>query len=110
MARLPLFPALAVLALAAGALPAMAKTDPGATLIDDDNSQPQSMPDQIRDKLSADGYKDITVVPTSYVVSATDKEGKRVLLLVGPASSSKLPEQEPSTAQSPDDKKTQIQQ
>jgi hypothetical protein len=108
MPRPLLLSGLTVLALALGTLPGAAKTDPAATLIDDTDSQ--SMPDKIREKLSADGYKEITVVPTSYVVSATDKDGKRVLLLVGPASSTTLPEEEPSTAQSPDDQKKMIQQ
>lgn len=108
MPRPLLLPALTALALALGALPAAAKTDPATTLVDEPDSQ--SMPDRIREKLSADGYKDITVLPTSYVVSATDKDGKRVLLLVGPASSTTLPEEEPSTAQSPDDRKKMIQQ
>jgi len=108
MPRPLVLPVLTALTLALGLLPAAAKTDPAATVVDDADSQ--SMPDKIREKLSADGYKEITVVPTSYVVSATDKDGKRVLLLVGPASSTILPEEEPSTAQSPDDRKKMIQQ
>jgi hypothetical protein len=96
MAR-PLLPVLAALALAIGAGSALAKTDPVATPPDEDT---KSLPDKIRDKLSADGYKDITVMPTSYAVSATDKDGKPVLLLIGPSSATTL-EHAPEQAQSP---------
>jgi hypothetical protein len=48
-------------------------------------------------------------MPTSYAVSATDKEGKPVLLLVGPSSASTL-QQAPEQAQSPPDKHEFIQQ
>jgi hypothetical protein len=108
MARSIPLPALAVLLLALAALPATAKIDPATLLADDESDSqpmPESMPDKIREKLSADGYQDITVVQTSYVVSATDKEGKRVLLLIGPASSTS-----PEQAQSPPGKDQSIQQ
>jgi hypothetical protein len=108
MVRPLLVPALAAVALALGVLPAAAKTDPAATLTEDDADN-QSTPDKIREKLSADGYKDITVLPTSYVVSATDKDGKPVLLLIGPASATTLQEP-PSTAESPPGKNERIQQ
>jgi hypothetical protein len=106
MVRPLLLPGLAALTLAL-TLPAAAKSDPAPTVADDDA---RSMPDKIREKLSSDGYRDITIVPTSYVVSATDKDGKRVLLLIGPASSTTLPEEAPSTAQSPPDKREPVQQ
>jgi hypothetical protein len=96
------------LTLALGALPAAADTDP-ATLPAPDDAGSQSMPDKIREKLSQDGYKDITVMPTSYAVSATDKDGKPVLLLIGPSSARTLQEA-PSTAQSPPGKDELIQQ
>lgn len=99
MTRPLLLPALTAIALVLGVLPAAAKTDPAATLTEDDADSP-STPDKIREKLSADGYKDITVLPTSYVVSATDKDGKPVLLLIGPASATTLQEP-PSTAENP---------
>jgi len=107
MAR-PLFlPTLTAIALALTALPAAAKTEPNAIVADDTDSQ--SMPEKIREKLSSDGYKDITVMPTSYVVSATDKDGKPVLLLIGPSSAKTLQEA-PSTAESPPGKTERIQQ
>ena len=108
MLRPLLLPALTAAALAVVALPATAKTDPTATL-DEDSADGQSMPDKIREKLSQDGYKDISVMPTSYAVSATDKDGKPVLLLIGPGSAKTL-EQAPSTAESPPGKNERTQQ
>jgi hypothetical protein len=108
MARpLLILPALAALTLAMGAASVAAKTDPGATIAEEDA---QTVPDKIREKLSAEGYQDITVMPTSYAVSATDKEGKPVLLLIGPSGSTPLREEAPSTAQSPPGKNERIQQ
>jgi hypothetical protein len=115
MARPFLTSALAVLALGAGA-PAIARTvdnpsDPGATTDTEETGSPVS--EKLRARLAADGYKDITILPMSYAVSATDKDGKPVLLLIGPAGTSTvLDVEEPSTAQSPDDpaKQKQMQQ
>jgi hypothetical protein len=109
MARPLLLPALIALTTALGALPAAANTDPPATIPNVDDGGSQSMPDKIREKLSQDGYKDITVMPTSYAVSATDKDGKPVLLLIGPSSAKTL-QDAPETAQSPPGKNELIQQ
>jgi hypothetical protein len=103
-----LLPTLTALGMAVATLPATAKTDPTSTLSEDET---QPMTDRIRDKLSAQGYKDITVMPTSYAVSATDADGKPVLLLIGPASTTPMTEPEPpSTAQRPPGKNEFIQQ
>ena len=110
MARLFTTSALASLILA-GAAPAIAKTsDAPAPAESNDNA---ALTEQIRARLIADGYKDITILPTTYAVSATDKTGKPVLLLIGPQSSTVLEGTEnpdPSTAQSPDGDKKEIQQ
>jgi hypothetical protein len=110
MARLFITSALAMLALA-GAAPAIAKTsDAPATTESNDNA---ALTEQIRARLVADGYKDITILPTTYAVSATDKTGKPVLLLIGPQSSTILQGTEnpdPSTAESPDGNKKEMQQ
>ena len=108
MARLFTTSALALLALS-GTVPAIATTSdvPAAT----DGNDNAGMTDQIRARLSADGYKDITILPTTYAVSATDKTGKPVLLLIGPQSSTILQgTQNPSTAESPDGDKKEMQQ
>jgi hypothetical protein len=110
MARPVLLAPLTAFVLAIGSIgsSSLAKTDPTAALADEDSSQ--SMSDKIREKLSEDGYKDITVMPTSYAVSATDKDGKPVLLLIGPSSATVLKEAAPSTAESPPGKHERIQQ
>lgn len=102
----PLVSVLAAVAFAITVGPSLAKTEPTASVPDEDT---QTLPDKIREKLAADGYKDITVMPTSYAVSATDKEGKPVLLLIGPSSASTL-QAAPEQAQSPPAKEQFIQQ
>jgi len=108
MARLFITSALAMLVVA-GAAPAIANTsDVPATTESNDNA---ALTEQIRAKLAEDGYKDITILPTTYAVSATDKTGKPVLLLIGPQSSTLLQgTQNPSTAESPDGDKKEMQQ
>ncbi|HJT92755.1 MAG TPA: PepSY domain-containing protein [Mycobacterium sp.] len=108
MARLFITSALAMLVVA-GAAPAIANTsDVPATTESNDNA---ALTEQIRAKLAEDGYKDITILPTTYAVSATDKTGKPVLLLIGPQSSTILQgTQNPSTAESPDGDKKEMQQ
>ena len=110
MARLLTISALAMLVVA-GAAPAIATTsDAPAATESNDNA---SMTEKIRAKLTQDGYKDITILPTTYAVSATDKTGKPVLLLIGPQSSTILEGTEnpdPSTAESPDVDKKEMQQ
>jgi hypothetical protein len=112
MARLFIPSALAMLALA-GAVPAIAKTvdapadTPSAAGVEDTTP----IPDRLRARLTEDGYKDITILPTTYAVSATDKSGKPVLLLIGPGSSTVLEGTEnPSTAESKDGGKKELQQ
>jgi hypothetical protein len=69
----------------------------------------QSVPQKIRDRLAADGYQDIEVAPGSYVVSAKDKNGQRVMMLIGPTSTTmmKMPDN-PSTARVPDSNQDEI--
>ena len=110
MARLFITSALAMLALA-GVASAFAKpSDAPATTESNDNA---ALTEQIRARLTADGYKDITILPTTFAVSATDKSGKPVLLLIGPQSSTILQGREnpdPSAAESPDGNKKEMQQ
>ncbi|MBS0525189.1 MAG: hypothetical protein JSS04_16295 [Proteobacteria bacterium] len=110
MVRLFITSALAMLVVA-GAAPSIARTsDAPATAESGDNV---AMTEKIRARLTEDGYKDITIVPTTYAVSATDKTGKPVLLLIGPQSSTILEDTEnpdSSTAESPDGDKNEMQQ
>ncbi|SJZ38970.1 hypothetical protein SAMN02745126_00818 [Enhydrobacter aerosaccus] len=46
----------------------------------------QSLPQKIHDKLVAQGFKDVVVVPNSFIVSARDKDGQPVQMLIGPDS------------------------
>jgi hypothetical protein len=110
MARLFISSALAMLALSATA-PAFAKTSDDATPAPS-TTEKAPITDQLRARLTADGYKDITILPTTYAVSATDKAGKPVLLLIGPGSSTVLQgdDKDPSQAESPDGDKKEMQQ
>jgi hypothetical protein len=109
MARLFISSALAMLALSAAA-PAFAKTSDDPTPAPSGDKAP--ITDQLRARLTADGYKDITILPTTYAVSATDKAGKPVLLLIGPGSSTVLQgdDKDPSQAESPGGDKKEMQQ
>jgi hypothetical protein len=48
----------------------------------------RKLPDKIKDKLTAEGFSDVTVVPGSFIVSGKDKDGKSVMMLIGPNSMS----------------------
>jgi hypothetical protein len=112
MARLFITSALATVALA-GASPVFANTSDALTTAPstDTTSAPAPVTEKLRAKLTEDGYKDITILPTTYAVSATDKNGKPVLLLIGPGSSTVLPgDDTPSQAESPDGAKKEMQQ
>jgi hypothetical protein len=96
-----ILPALAAVVLAASPVGAQSK--------DDDPSV--SMTQKLRDKLVADGYQDVKIAPGSYIVSAKDKDGHRVMMMIGPTSMTmmKVPDN-PSTAQVPDNKDEIIKQ
>src|SRR5690242_19589073 len=74
-----------------------------------DGDPSQTVPQKIREKLTADGYQDIKVAPGSYLVSARDKDGNRVMMMIGPTSMTvmKVPDN-PSTAQMPNFDQNQI--
>ena len=96
-----ILPALAAVAFAASPAGAQSK--------DEDPSV--SVPQKLREKLTADGYQDVKIVPGSYIVSAKDKDGHRVMMMIGPTSMTmmKVPDT-PSTAQVPSNKDEIIQQ
>lgn len=74
-----------------------------------DQDAKQNVPQQIREKLQAQGYQDVKIAPGSYIVSAKDKNGHRVMMMIGPTSMTmmKVPDN-PSTAQMPDSNKDEI--
>ncbi len=46
----------------------------------------QNVPQEIKQKLSQDGFTNVQVVPGSYLVSAKDKNGDPVMMVIGPHS------------------------
>jgi hypothetical protein len=46
----------------------------------------QTLPEEIRTKLQNDGFTDIQIVPGSFLVSAKDKSGDPVNMVIGPHS------------------------
>ncbi len=89
MFRPLILPALAALALAGGSV-AFAQTkapspDSGPEIA---RAEPagQDLSKQIHDKLAEQGFKDIEIKPTAFMVRAKDKEGKQVMMLIGPDS------------------------
>jgi hypothetical protein len=67
------------------------------------------LPDKIRDKLTDEGFTEVTVVPGSFIVSGRDKDGKAVMMLIGPNSmsvmtSAEQPDSDQSIAESPAEK------
>ena len=73
----------------------------------------QDVPRKIHDKLVEQGYSDVQVVPQSFLISAKDKNGNPVMMLIGPNSMTVLatpPSGGPNTAQTPEPKDKLIQQ
>jgi len=72
-----------------------------------DSSKPMEDPallqQRIQDKLSEQGFKDVKIAPGSYVVSARDKDGNRVMMEITPSGMTvvKVPDENPSQAQAP---------
>jgi len=75
--------ALAAAALAHGAALAQSPADG------------QDLLQKIHDKLVSDGFSDVHVVPQSFLISAKDKTGKPVVMLVGPNSATVLSAPQP---------------
>jgi hypothetical protein len=47
---------------------------------------PQNLPSEIRSKLQQDGFTNVQIVPGSFLVSAKDKNGDPVTMVIGPNS------------------------
>jgi len=68
---------------------------------------------KLHDKLVEQGYSDVQVTPQSFLISARDKNGNPIMMLIGPNSMTVLsgpPPGDPNTAQSPGGKDELIQQ
>lgn len=83
---------------------------PSAAFSQSDSNTPQNVPDQIKQKLAEQGYKDVEIAAGSYIVSAKDKNGNPVMMLIGPTEMTVLTAmpQDDQQAQSPDSKGDQI--
>ncbi|ARN79762.1 hypothetical protein [Methylocystis bryophila] len=46
----------------------------------------QNLPQELKQKLTSQGFTDVKVVPDSFLVSAKDKQGYPVTMLIGPDS------------------------
>jgi hypothetical protein len=113
MLRRVIIPACASVALLAGAAWAQSpasdepsqNTDPGTS-----DEQIQHGPRQLREKLAEDGYTDVKIAPGSYIVSAKDKDGHQVMMMISPTSMTmmKVPDQNPSQAQVPGIKQDEL--
>ncbi|HEY4170090.1 MAG TPA: hypothetical protein VGM96_25075 [Reyranella sp.] len=103
-----ILPACASLALLAGTAWAQSPVPndkaPGSDA--QNNGQDKGMSDQeiqhgprkLREKLAQDGYTDVQIAPGSYVVSAKDKDGHKVMMIIGPTSMTMM--EVPDNAQS----------
>jgi hypothetical protein len=60
----------------------------------------QHGPQKLREKLAQDGYTEVKIAPGSYIVSARDKDGHKVVMMIGPTSMTmmKVPDKDPSQA------------
>ena len=110
MFRSVLIPALApmVLGAALAAATARAQSPPSAAPdspgIKADDAR--NLPQEIRDRLQAEGFKDVEVIPNSFIVSAKDKDGNPVMMLIGPDGTTVVKRskpENPSTAEHKDD-------
>jgi hypothetical protein len=50
------------------------------------SSQTQSLPQELKQKMQTAGFSNIEIIPGSYLVSAKNKNGKDVLMRIGPHS------------------------
>ena len=111
MFRRLMIPACASLALLSGAALAQAPTQNGAQNNKGMSDEAiQHGPQKLREKFAADGYTDVKIAPGSYVVSAKDKDGNNVVMMIGPNSMTvmKAPNKNPSQAQVPGARNDQI--
>jgi hypothetical protein len=91
---------VAALAQGAYAQTSSSSSNPTAQSSAQTNQQTQSLPAEIKNKLTQDGFTDVTVVPGSFVVSAKDKHGDPVMMMIGPNSMTVLTAVKPQNQQS----------
>lgn len=69
-----------------GIVLAQTKTSSDNTIKSSSATQQQPLPQQVRTKLKDQGFTDVKVVPGSLLVSAKDKQGDPVTMVIGPHS------------------------
>lgn len=75
-----------VLAASGGAVAQMSQSPSDATAQSSHGSSQQPLPQRIQQKLKSQGFTDVKVVPEGYIVSAKDKDGDPVTMIIGPNS------------------------
>jgi hypothetical protein len=65
---------------------AFAQSGTGAADKSNLNQSAQSLPQELKQKLENQGFSDVQVVPGSFIVSAKDKDGDPVNMVIGPNS------------------------
>jgi hypothetical protein len=85
--------------LAASLVPGLALAEHNATNLHKSNTlgggantSAQKIPEQIKAKLRQDGFTDVRVIPGSFLVSAKDKNGNKVNMIIGPNSMTMMTE------------------
>jgi hypothetical protein len=96
MLRHLIIPALSAITLTTAAA-AWAQSSPTPSAAKDDDTLAQRMAQKIRDELTSQGFKDLKVIPSSFLVSGKDSGGKSVMLVIGPNSTMVLTPSEPGS-------------
>ena len=65
------------------------------------DQMPTSIRQQIQDQLGKNGYTNVKIMPSSFLVRATDKQGNPVEMVIGPDSVTSVTEIAPKTAAAP---------
>ena len=78
----------ALLSIAIGNGIAFAQSKPSSddSIKNTSDSQQRPLPQQIKTKLKDQGFTEVKVVPGSFLVSAKDKQGDPVTMVIGPHS------------------------
>jgi hypothetical protein len=64
----------------------------------------QSIERSVQTQLALEGFTNIQMIPTSFLIRAKDRDGNPVMLMLGPDSVGKLNEAVPGKPNTPDDK------
>ena len=110
MVRRLIVPACASLALLSGVAWAQAPMQNDQNNKGMSDQEIEHGPQKLREKLAADGFSDVKIAAGSYIVSAKDKDGNKVVMMIGPHSMTmmKVPDKDPSQAQVPGTSNDQI--